>query len=177
VLGGNGDRLAGIDAASAKPGDPVALPVSCSDVAPGAGSTLWVVCPLANQLLEVDIDAGEILQRIDVEAPTIAWGTADTLWVGAADGVLRIDLATLQPVAVFDGLHVDLGGDLVLDGDDVWVRTPGGFLHRIDAATNTVAEHVEPPEAVSGGSVLPTEDAVWLTEADDNVLLRLKRDA
>ena len=55
-------------------------------------------------------------------------------------------------------------------------RRPG-FLHRIDAATNTVAEHVEPPEAVSGGSVLPTEDAVWLTESDDNVLLRLKRDA
>ncbi len=124
VLGGNGDRLVGIDAASAKPGDPVALPVSCSDVGPGAGSTVWVVCPLANQILQVDVDAGEVLQRIDLEAPTIAWGTDDTLWVGAADGVLRIDLATMQPVAVFDGLHVDLGGDLVVDGDDVWVRSP-----------------------------------------------------
>ncbi len=176
VLSGNGDQLVGIDAASGAPGDPVALPVTCTDLAPGAGSTVWVVCGLTNALLQVDVDAGEVLSRIDVEAPTVAWGTADAVWAGTADGLVRFDLATMQPAAVFDGLRLDLGGDLVVDGDDVWVRSPAGFLHRIDAATNAVTERIEPPEAVSGGSVLPTDDAVWLTEYDDNVLLRLKRD-
>lgn len=177
VLGGSGDQLVGIDAASATPGDPVALPVTCTDVGPGAGSTVWVVCGLTNALLQVDVDAGEVLSRIDVEAPTMAWGTADAVWAGTADGLVRFDLATVQPVAVFDGLHLDVGSDLVVDGDDVWVRSPAGFLHRIDATTNTVTERIEPPEPVSGGSVLPTDDAVWVTEYDDNVVLRLKRDA
>jgi hypothetical protein len=46
---------------------------------------------------------------------------------------------------------------------------------RGDAASNTVAEHVEPSEPLSGGSVLVTDDAVWVSAYDDNRVLRLAR--
>lgn len=177
VLSGNADQLVGIDAATAQPGDPIALPTTCGDVGPGEGSTLWVVCGLQNAVLQVDVDAGTVVNRLELPSPTIAWGTATDVWVGDSDGLVRIGLASMQPVAVFDGLNPDLSGDLMISGDDVWVRSAAGFLHRIDAATNAVVAHVEPPEAVSGGSVLATDDAVWVTEYDDNVVLQLKPDA
>jgi streptogramin lyase len=177
VLSGNADQLVGIDAATAKPGEPIALPVACTDVGPGAGSTLWVVCGLQNAVLQVDVDAATVVNRLELPSPTIAWGTETDLWVGDSDGLVRLDLERMQPVAVFDHLNPDLSGDLAVAGDDVWVRSAAGFLHHIDAATNTVVAHVEPPEAVSGGSVLTTDDAVWVTEFDDNVVLRLKPDA
>ena len=66
--------------------------------------------------MQVDVDAGEVLQQIDIEAPTAAWGTDADVWVGYADGLARIDVATGQPGVVFD-LAPGLAGDLAVDGD------------------------------------------------------------
>jgi streptogramin lyase len=65
-------------------------------------------------------------------------------------------------------------GDLTVDGENVWVRSPAGFLHRIDAATNAVAERIEPPSALSGGAVLVVAGSVWTSAFDDNLLIRLR---
>jgi hypothetical protein len=96
--------------------------------------------------------------------------------VGSAGDLVRVDLETLEPVARFLGLDPGLDGDVAVAGDDVWVRTPAGFLHRIDAASNTVAEQIEADEALSGGAVLPAQGSLWITAFNDSLLLRLRPD-
>ncbi len=64
---------------------------------------------------------------------------------------------------------------MAVDGNDVWVRTVNGFLDRIDARSNVVAEQIRPERALSGGSLLVAEGSIWTTAFDDNIVLRLRR--
>jgi hypothetical protein len=63
---------------------------------------------------------------------------------------------------------------VAVDGADVWVRTEDGFLHRIDATSNLLAEQIELEEALSSGAVILLEGSLWTTAFDDDVLLRLR---
>lgn len=77
-----------------------------------------------------------------------------------------------------DASDVDVEIDLdtrciqLATSEDVWVRTGGRFLRRVDADTMEVVEDLEAPEA-SGGSVLVAYDSVWATAYDDAVLYRV----
>jgi streptogramin lyase len=176
VLTGEGDSLVGIDAASASPGSPIALPDACSEL--GAGpDTIWVLCPFAGKVLAVDPAGASVEAELEIDSPTFAVATESDLWVGSAGDLVRVDLETLEPVARYVGLDPGPDGDVAVDGEEVWVRTPAGFLHRIDAASNTVAEQIEPDEALSGGAVLFAEGSLWTTAFDDSLLLRLSPNA
>jgi streptogramin lyase len=176
VLTGEGDSLVGIDTATVSPDSPIQLPDSCSEL--GAGpDTIWVLCPIAGKVLAVDPASASVEAELEIDSPSFAVATGSDLWVGSAGDLVRVDIETLEPVARFLGLDPGPDGDVAVDGENVWVRTPAGFLHRIDATSNTVAEQVEPDEALSGGAVLFAEGSLWITAFDDSLLLRLRPNA
>ena len=173
VLSGNGDQLVGIDAATGKPGEALPLPVPCTEL--GAGVELVLaICPNANTVLVIDPAVPGVEEEIELMSPTTARATETDAWIGYADGLGRFDVEGWDQTALFTGLNPSSEGTIGVSGHDVWVRQPAGFLFRIDAATNTVAEQVVPDEPLSGGDVLPTDDAVWVTAFDDNLVLRLR---
>lgn len=174
VISGEGDRLVGVDASTNEIGPMVELPVLCNELGPGP-DTVWVVCPDAGALLAVDPVAAEVTDQVELAAPSAAFGTETDVWVFYEEGLVRIDVESLEQVARFPKLEAGLAGDVAVEGDEVWVRTEPGFLHRIDAASNTVAERIVPEETLSGGAVLVDAESVWTTAYDDNVLLRLRR--
>ena len=77
-------------------------------------------------------------------------------------------------MALFEGLNPGNEGDVAVDGDRVWVRIKDGFLYRIDARSNTVAEQIEPEGAPGGGSLLVAAGSIWTTADDVSNLLRLR---
>jgi streptogramin lyase len=176
AVSGEGDRLVGIDAATARQDTIVELPALCSELGPGV-DLVWAICPDAGVVLGVDPVDASIAAELEVERPSVAFGTEEDLWVGSAGTLLRIDLDELEPVARFADLDPGPEGDIHVDGEDVWIRTPAGFLHRVDAATNTVAEQFKPTGALSGGSVVVEAGSLWTTAFDDALLLRLERRA
>ncbi len=173
VLAGEGDRLVGIDPSTASVETTVRLPVPCNELGPGAGM-VWAICPRDGRALGIDPVGGSVEVDLELESPTVAVATEQDLWVGSAGDLVRVDLEAREPVARFANLDPTTEGDLTVDGTSVWVRSPAGFLHRIDAAANRVVERIEPPSALSGGAVLVEAGSVWATAYDDNVLLRLR---
>jgi streptogramin lyase len=173
VIAGEGDRLVGIDVATSKPGPEVALPVICSELAPGP-HTVWALCPGSDKVVAVDVAARSVVGELDLESPSAAYGTETDLWVGYRDGLARVDAETLEQVAIFANLDPGADGDVTVDAGNVWVRSADGFLHRIDERSNAVVEQIEPERRLSSGSLLAAEGSLWTTAYDDNVLLRLR---
>jgi streptogramin lyase len=173
ALSGNGDRLAAIDAATGNQEPALPLPTSCTELGAGV-DRVWAICPNANLVLGIDPEKRTIEEEIDVASPTVAFGTETDVWIGYAEGLGRFDADSLDQEAVFTGLDPTTEGTLTVAGEDVWVRQPAGFLYRIDAATNTVAEQIVPDEPLSGGDVLVLDGAVWVSAFDDNLVLRLR---
>jgi hypothetical protein len=153
ITGRNGDQLTGIDAATNRPGPVIKLPVGCSDLAQGTGA-VWALCPAANRVVRVDVAHRLIQGTLTLAAPYAGFGTRTDLWVGSDRGLVRVDANSLEPEALFEGLNPGPDGDVAVDGDRVWVRTKDGFLHRIDARSNTVAEQIKPEREPGGGSLL-----------------------
>jgi DNA-binding beta-propeller fold protein YncE len=173
VLSGDGDELVGIDAATGKPGTALPLSAPCTELGAGV-DRVWAICPNSSLVLGIDPEARTIEDEIELESPTVAFSTETDVWVGYADGLGRFDAESLDQAALFTGLNPTDEGAVMVSGDDVWVRQPVGFLYRIDAATNTVAEQVVPDEPLSGGDVLPSGGALWISSYNDNLVLRLR---
>ncbi len=173
VLSGEGDRLVGIETTTASIGPTVELPVPCTELGLGA-DMVWVVCPRDGMVLGVDPASASVEAELELEEPSVAFGTKRDLWVGSAGSLVRVDLETLEPVARFADLDPEVDGDLAVDGDNVWVRMPAGILHRIDAASNAVAERIEPEDSLSVGAMIFGAGSVWTTASEHNVLLRLR---
>jgi hypothetical protein len=150
-------------------------PVGCTDLAnlaPGAGA-VWVLCPLANRVIKVDVARRTILGTLTLTAIN-GFSTPTDLWAGSDRGLVRVDARTLQPVALFEGVNTGLDGDVAVDGDRVWVRSQDGFLYRIDAKSDTVAEQIKPDGEPGGGSLLVATGSIWTTADDVSNLLRLR---
>ena len=151
----------------------IKLPVNCSDLAQGTGA-VWVLCPAANRVVKVDVTHRSIQGTLTLAAPYVGFGTPTELWVGSDQGLVRVDAKSLQPEALFKGLNPGLEGDVAVDGDRVWVRTKDGFLHRIDARSDTVTEQIKPDGESGGGSLLVATGSIWTTADDVSNLLRLR---
>lgn len=82
ITGRNGNQLTGIDAATNRPGPVIKLPVGCSDLAQGAGA-VWVLCPVANRVVRVDVAHRLIQGTLTLAAPYAGFGTRTDLWVGS----------------------------------------------------------------------------------------------
>jgi outer membrane protein assembly factor BamB len=151
------------------------LDKACGQVA-GTERSLVVSCFIDGVVQRVDAESGKVLARADVPQPGVVAATADDVWVGSSDGLLRLDARTLRRKAVFRELSPLLFGDVRATADDVWVRLKGErFLYRIDPSTNQVAEYVKGDPNLSSGSVLVTDDAIWTTAYDNQQLFRLSR--
>jgi len=179
ITGRTGDQLTGIDAATNRPGPVIKLPAGCSDLAnlaPGTGA-VWVLCPSfapgASRIIKVDVARRAIQGTLTLTAIN-GFATPTDLWAGSDRGLVRVDAATLQPVALFTGVNTGLDGDVAVDGDRVWVRSQDGFLYRIDARTDTVAAQITPDGQPGGGSLLLAVGSIWTTADDISYLLRLR---
>ena len=175
ITGRTGDQLTGIDAATNRPGPVIKLPVGCSDLAQGTGAAVWVLCPAGNRVIKVDVAHRTVQGTLTLTAIN-GFATPTDLWTGSDRGLVRVDATTLQPVALFKGVNTGLDGDVAVDGDRVWVRAQDGFLYRIDARSDTVAEQITPEGEPGGGSLLIATGSIWTTADDVSNLLRLPAD-
>ena len=173
ITGRTGDQLTGIDAATNRLGPVIKLPVGCSDLAQGTGAAVWVLCPAGNRVIKVDV-AHHLVQGTLALRAINGFATPTDLWTGSDRGLVRVDATTLQPAALFQGVNTGLDGDVAVDGDRVWVRAQDGFLYRIDARSDTVAEQITPEGEPGGGSLLIATGSIWTTADDVSNLLRLR---
>jgi streptogramin lyase len=176
VLSGEGDQLVGIDAKTTRMGPKVELPVPCNELGSGA-HMVWAFCPVAGKVLGVDPTSAAVEKQLELTEPSSGFASDSDLWVGSDGSLVRVDLETLAPVARFATLDPGIEGTVAIDGENVWVRTPAGFLHRIDASSNSVAEHIAPADALSGGDLLPIGGSLWASAFDDALLIRLRPQA
>jgi len=130
-------------------------------------------CAAASRVIKVDVAHHAIQGTLTLTAIN-GFTTPMDLWAGSDRGLIRVDAATLQPVALFKRVNTGLDGDVAVDGDRVWVRSQDGFLYRIDARTDTVTEQITPDNAPGGGSLLLAAGSVWTTADDVSYLLRLR---
>jgi hypothetical protein len=137
ITGPTGDQLVGIDTATNQPGAPIKLPFGCDDLAWG-GDALWVLCPRANRVVKVNVADRSIDGTLVLAQAYDGFATPTDLWVGSSQGLVRVNAHSLKPEAIFEGLDPGQTGDVAVDGDRVWVRTQDGFLHLVDARSNTV---------------------------------------
>jgi hypothetical protein len=122
------------------------------------------------------------LARLDAADPPaplyIAYG-ADSLWVShhRASMVSRVDPATgeivanisidptpgsteeTEPTATGAGTG---GGSIVAADDQVWVLDLGGFVWKIDPATNEIAARVEVPELLAERGAALDDGQLWM---------------
>jgi hypothetical protein len=173
ITGPTGNQLVGIDTATNQPSVPIKLPFGCDDLAWG-GTALWVLCPRANRVVKVNVADRSIDGTVVVEQAYDGFATPTDLWVGSTQGLVRVNAHSLKPEAIFKGLDPGQAGDVAVDGDRVWVRTQDGFLHLIDARSNTVVEQVKAKPGLGGGALLIAAGSIWTTADDAGELLRLR---
>jgi outer membrane protein assembly factor BamB len=175
VLTGDGDRLTGIDTRTNRAGPEVELPFKCGELGPGTAETVWVICPTDGRVVAVDVANQEVEGVVEVDSPAAAFGTETDAWVLSQRALVRIDAESLDTVARFTQLVDPRGeGDVAVDGDDVWVRTEDGFLHRVDASSNVLAEQIQLEDGLSSGAVIVFEGSLWTTAFNDELVLRLR---
>lgn len=174
VLAGSGDELVGIDVTTNRPEPPIELGAQCTQVT-AIGDALVAACRQNDEILRIDIAAGDVSKRARFPDARNLAASADALWVSRSDSLVRMDAETLEPVVVFADLP-DLGssGDVVASGDSAWIRLEDGSLYRIDAATDVIVEKIAARE-LGGGSLLVTADSLWVTSNDDHLLVRVAR--
>ena len=173
ITGRNGNQLTGIDPATNKLDPPITLPVGCTDLAQG-GPDLWVLCGSANRVVKVDAAARKVTGQLTLGDPEAGYATPTDLWVSSNRGLVRVDRRTLKPIALVQGLNAGQLGDVAVDGNRVWVRLDGGFLYRVDAKSNRVAEQIKAGGRPGGGSLLVAGGSLWTTADEIAELLRLR---
>lgn len=169
VLTGDGSTLVGI--ADDRAAQTFPLGERCQELAATA-TAIWAACTIEGHALRIDADTGQVTARVDglIDARAIG-ASADTVWVGFAGGVARIDEGSATVTAVAD-VRPGREGGIYATEEAVWVRDHGEFLRRLDPVTGEVLEHLTAPEQ-SGGSALFAFDSLWTTFYDDHVLYRM----
>jgi hypothetical protein len=176
VLAGQGDRLVAISESDGTLAGPISLPVACSDLAVGPDG-IYVVCPAADRVLRIDPSAGNVAAEAIVSEPSSATVNGAGVWVGTEEGIVRLDPVTLVREATVAGVVPGSFGTVWADADAVYVRRISIFLTRIDAATALVTHTLAVPSEVGpfdgGGDVIGFEGALWTSDAEAGVVVRL----
>lgn len=169
VLSGNGDKLVGIDATTNQPSSAIDLGVRCFQVE-AVGKSLLVTCRMDNLVLRIDPEKMEVTDRLTFSSPLNVAATENGVWLSQSNAVTRLDMESLNPVAVFTNLF---NADIFATKEAVWVRLENGFLFRIDPVSNQLVEQIKTDQSLSMGSILVTSDSIWTTASDDDILIRL----
>jgi YVTN family beta-propeller protein len=164
------NRLTGFVPVGARPGA----------IAFGAGS-LWVANRDDQTVSRVDPAELQIIRTLPVGGvPTGIAASANGIWVAESStaspgslSVIRIapDFNTIGAPSVVDEVVPGSPGEVTANGDVVWVAPSSGLLTRLDAATGSVAQRVDPnsgPTAIDVG-----EGAVWVADSEANNVTRV----
>jgi streptogramin lyase len=169
VLTGTGDRVTEVRAST---GATHTYPLGrrCFQLA-ATTDRVYATCMLTDEVVELDATSGKVVHRVHIPHPVNISAVGDDVWVSGARGLVRLS-GDLVPQAAYPALSAGPEGDLVATPDAVWVRQAAGFLFRLDTASGTVIRFAIDP-VPSGGSVLPTGDAVWVSAYNDDLVYRL----
>ena len=170
VLTGKGDQLVGVATDDSTPGEPVALPVPCTDLAVADG-VVYATCPDADTVLRFDPATAAVTAKVTVPDPMQISGTSGAVWVAGADGLVRLDPDSLAVKLTVAGLAPGGLGGILAGPSDVWVREVSPFLTRVDAATGASTRIVSAP--YGPGDILVEGDRVWTSDNEGSVLVRL----
>ena len=169
-----GDELLAVDEGTGKVRDRFQLGQACDNTAVGFG-TVWVSCTAGGTVLAFDPAKGEIDEIPVAGVVEIAIGP-DAVWAGSTDpagGLARIDPGSLEVDFVADTAGPGETGSIWVDGTDVWVRSSGVFLTRIDTTTLSVAEELLSEQPLGGGAVAVGFGSVWASSYDFFQVIRI----
>jgi hypothetical protein len=176
VLAGQGEQLVAISEADGTVADPIVLPVACSDLTQGTNAII-AVCPSADRVLRVDPSAKSVTAEETVSEPTSASVNGTGVWVGTADGVLRLDPVTLTRGSTVADVVPGSFGTVWANAEGVFVRRISTYLTRIDPATGFVTHTLKVPLDVGpfdgGGDVVGFGDWLWTSDSEAGVVVRL----
>jgi len=175
VIAQPGNRLLGINSATNTIDVTIDLGRSCRDLAVDTTS-IWVSCAIDGLLLRIDpAPAGRGVIGVVAGLPGIGQVSttdpAGRVWIAYADGIARIDPASLTLTGAIDVKAEK--GSLLATQDALWVRAKDRFLRRVDPATLALSAEFTAPQA-SGGSLGSGFGSLWTSAYDDDVVYRLK---
>ena len=171
VLTEDGSKLVGIDVTNDQVSYPIDLGVRCFQMAV-LNNMLYATCAVDNLVLKIDPATKEVVGQQTLPSPrTIAAGRGG-VWVSQGNSVTRLDPESLRPIVIITGIT---DSDISVTGSAAYVwEFNKGLLYKIDANTNEVAVLIKPEKAfTTGGGILVTEDSIWLTVNEDDLVLRL----
>lgn len=171
VLTGDGSTLVGVDPDTEEVAVTAPLGVRGAQVETGEAG-LWVASTLDDQLLQIDPETGEVLQRIETILKPSYLVVAEDVWVGASLSTNKVDPATGEVLATSD-IGTGPSGSLAVTDGAVWVRSEDRFLVRLDPTDLAPVEGLRSPDTPSGGDTLVAFGSVWTTAYDDATLLRI----
>ena len=169
VLSGEGDQLVGIGTDDTAVGSPISLPAKCVDLG-AARDVVFAACTDDDLVLRIDPSTGDIARAV-VSMPNHVSVTESGAWVAGADGLLRLDPASLSTQLTVPGVVPGSSGGILADESAVWVRQERPFLTRIDAKTGTQTHVITAPHGA--GDVVVQGERVWASDVEGNSLLRL----
>jgi hypothetical protein len=146
----------------------LALPVRGTDLAVGEAG-LWVISTIDNAVIHVDMDTGDVLDRIDVQAP-VDIAVDNGVWIGTQTESVRVDVASgtidlRVPVGIGDD------GSIATSPGEVWVQNIDPLMTRIDRATGAVIDTYT-AEVTNGGDSVYAFGSVWTSAYDDATIFR-----
>ena len=170
VLAGDGDRLTSVDTATGA-ATTFSLPHRCFQLA-ATQDVVYATCLLDDRVIAVDARSGRLVGHTEIAGPTNVAVHGSDVWVSGSAGLFRLD-PDLVPRALYRRLSAGAEGDLLATGSAVWVRNPAQFLLRIDPTRGDVSRRYAVPSALSGGSLLLADGALWTSASDDSAVLRV----
>jgi virginiamycin B lyase len=149
------------------------VPAGCGSLTFGEKS-LWLACPNENRVLRINPATNLVEKVIDVAArpQAVAIG-ATSIWVLCEkDGIVdRIDPKN-NKVSKSIALEVPGAKGAIAFGEGaIWVTQAGFPLTRIDPQSEAVAQQFFGPGG--GGAILTTPGAIWLSNPEAGMLLRI----
>jgi len=171
VLTGDGSKLVGIDVSTNQVNPAIDLGARCFQLA-GLGNMLYASCTVDNLVLKIDTEKKEVIGRQTLTSPQTLAAASNGVWVCQGNSITRLDPETLNPIITFTGI-TDSG--IAASTGAVWVwEYNKALLYKIDPATNEVAALIKPAKPfLTGGGALLTEDSLWLTVNENDLVLRL----
>jgi len=171
ILTGDGSKLVGIDVSNNQLNPAIDLGVRCFQLA-ALDNMLYATCAVDNLVIKIDPAKKEVVTRQTLPGPQTLSAAKNGVWVSHSNMLTRLDPETLSSVVTFTGIT---GSDIVATPNAVWAwEYNKGILYKIDPATNEVAELIKPDMPfITGGGILVTEDSIWLTANENDIVLRL----
>lgn len=167
--------LTKIDAATNSPTRTIDLGGTAGDVGVG-GSRILVAVPGLGELVVLDAETFEIVERIDLAGPVdalrLSVGT-DAAWVVVpGEQVFRIDLGSMEPTAL------DLGGspvDVAARGEGVWLLDAETGLNTLDPVTGAPLGSPTNVDTDETGDLYADQGSLWIARGSDDTITRISQ--